>query len=354
MADDPREHIRQQPRFHLLYLAIALMGVFLLRDVWVAATQVEKIPYSEFQRLLAEGRIAEVVVSGDTIEGTFQEEHEGKPRFVTNKVEPGLAEALEEKGVTYSSRPRNELLPTLLSWLVPIALFFVIWLFLMRRIAGRMGMGGPGGGLLSIGQSKAKVYVEANTQVSFSDVAGVEEAKGELREVVEFLKDPVSYGRLGARMPRGILLVGPPGTGKTLLARARGRRSRACRSFRSAARSSSRCSWASAPRGCAISSSRRGSKAPCIIFIDELDALGRARCMPGPMGGHDEKEQTLNQLLVRARRLRPESWGSCCSPRPTAPRSSTRPCFAPAASTARSSWTAPTSRAATRRSSRCT
>jgi cell division protease FtsH len=119
VADDPREHIRQQPRFHLLYLAIALMGVFLLRDVWVASTQVEKIPYSEFQRLLAEGRIAEVVVSGDTIEGTFQVEHEGKPRFVTNKVEPGLAEALDEQGVTYSSRPRNELLPTLLSWLVP-------------------------------------------------------------------------------------------------------------------------------------------------------------------------------------------------------------------------------------------
>ncbi len=298
MADDPREHIRQQPRFHLLYLAIALMGVFLLRDVWVASTQVEKIPYSEFQRLLAEGRIAEVVVSGDTIEGTFQVEHEGKPRFVTNKVEPGLAEALDEQGVTYSSRPRNELLPTLLSWLVPIALFFAIWFFLMRRVAGRMGMGGPGGGgLLSIGQSKAKVYVEADTKVSFSDVAGIDEAKEELREVVEFLREPASYGRLGARMPRGILLVGPPGTGKTLLARAVAGEAGVPFFSISGSEFVEMFVGVGAARVRDLFEKAR-SRAPCIIFIDELDALGRARgAMPG-LGGHDEKEQTLNQLLV--------------------------------------------------------
>jgi cell division protease FtsH len=298
VADDPREHIRQQPRFHLLYVAVALMGVFLLRDLWVASTQVERIPYSEFQVLLAEGRIAEVVVSGEALQGTFKEGHEGKPRFVTNKVEPGLAETLEEQGVTFSSRPQNELLPRLLSWLVPIALFFGIWMFLMRRMAGRMGMGGPGGGgLLSIGQSKAKVYMETDTKVTFDDVAGVEEAKGELREVVEFLKDQASYGRLGAHMPRGILLVGPPGTGKTLLARAVAGEAAVPFFSISGSEFVEMFVGVGAARVRDLFEKAR-DRAPCIIFIDELDALGRARgAMPG-LGGHDEKEQTLNQLLV--------------------------------------------------------
>ena len=137
MADDPREHIRQQPRFHLLYLAVALLGVFLLRDLWVTTTQVERIPYSEFQELLAEGRIEEVVVSGDTITGTFVEPHDGKPRFATNRVEPELADALEAQGVRFSSRPQSRMLPTLLSWLLPVVFFVAIWLWLLRGWGGR-------------------------------------------------------------------------------------------------------------------------------------------------------------------------------------------------------------------------
>nr|MDJ0868046.1 ATP-dependent metallopeptidase FtsH/Yme1/Tma family protein [Myxococcota bacterium] len=202
-----------------MYLVLAVFGVLLLHDLWVAMRTVERIPYSQFRELVEQGKVAEVVVSGDLIEGSLHEPlPDGKSRFVTNRVESGLAEQLDAQGVTYASRPRSTFLPTLLSWLVPIGLFLAVWLFLMRRMA--RSMGGPGGGLLSIGRSKAKVYVESDTRVSFADVAGVDEAKAELREVVDFLKDPRSHGRLGARMPKGILLVGPPGTGKTLLARA--------------------------------------------------------------------------------------------------------------------------------------
>jgi cell division protease FtsH len=166
---------------------------------------------------------------------------------------------------------------------------------LARRIARRAGLGG---GLMQIGKSKAKVYVETDTGVQFEDVAGVDEAKDELREIVDFLKNPASTGRLGGRMPKGVLLVGPPGTGQDA-ARQGGRRARPrCRSSRSRAPSSWRCSSASGRPACATCSSRPAPRRPAIIFIDELDALGRARGMGGLAGGHDEKEQTLNQLLV--------------------------------------------------------
>jgi cell division protease FtsH len=295
--------IQERPRFHLAYLFIALMGVLLLHDVWVAMQEVERLPYSEFQKLLAEGRIAEVVVRGDSIQGTFTEPHEGKSRFATNRVEPELAAQLSERGITFSSQPESTLLPTLLSWLVPVLLFLAVWMFLMRRMAGRMG---AGGGLLSIGQSKAKVYVESDTRVCFEDVAGVDEAKAELQEVVEFLKDPASYGRLGARMPRGILLVGPPGTGKTLMARAVAGEAGVPFFSISGSEFVEMFVGVGAARVRDLFVQAR-AQAPCIIFIDELDALGRVRgAIPG-LGGQDEKEQTLNQLLVELDGFDPSS-----------------------------------------------
>jgi cell division protease FtsH len=184
----------------------------------------------------------------------------------------------------------------LLSWLVPISIFLLVWMFLMRRMAGRLG--GPGGGLMSVGKSKAKVYVETDTGVSFDDVAGVDEAKEELEEVVNFLKDPAAYGRLGARMPKGVLLVGPPGTGKTLLARAVAGEAGVPFFSISGSEFVEMFVGVGAARVRDLFEQAR-SQAPAIIFVDELDALGRARSgVAQGFGGHDEKEQTLNQLLV--------------------------------------------------------
>jgi cell division protease FtsH len=181
-----------------------------------------------------------------------------------------------------------------MSWFFPLLLLLGFWLFLSRRMAG---MGGPGAGLMSVGKSKAKVYMETDTRVTFSDVAGVDEAKQELQEVVAFLKDPESYGRLGARMPRGILLVGAPGTGKTLLARAVAGESAVPFFSISGSEFVEMFVGVGAARVRDLFDQAR-QQAPCIIFIDELDALGRARNAQPFSGGTDEKEQTLNQLLV--------------------------------------------------------
>ena len=238
-----------------------------------------------------------MVVSQDEVQGELKEPLNGKKRFVTNRVDPEMAKELDQHGVVYAGRFENELLPLILSWVVPIALFFGIWVFLGRRMAKQLG--GPGaGGLMSIGKSKAKVYVETDTKVTFDDVAGVDEAKAELKEVVEFLKDPKRYGRLGARMPKGVLLVGPPGTGKTLLAKAVAGEAAVPFFSISGSEFVEMFVGVGAARVRDLFEQAR-LKAPAIIFIDELDALGRARAsMPGMGGGHDEKEQTLNQLLV--------------------------------------------------------
>ena len=302
---EPADAIRERPRLHFTYLLLAVLGVILIHDLWVGATSVDRIPFSEFQELLRSGQVAEVVVQGQTVNGTLvQPNEEGSERFVTNLVDAELAALLEESGIVYSSRPESRFLPILLSWLVPIALFVGIWLFLIRRMANRAG--GPGGGMLSIGKSNAKVYVETDTKVSFEDVAGVEEAKVELEEVVEFLRAPESYGRLGARMPKGILLVGPPGTGKTLLARAVAGEAGVPFFSISGSEFVEMFVGVGAARVRDLFE-RAAEQAPCIIFIDELDALGKARSSQVGFGGHDEKEQTLNQLLVELDGFDPRS-----------------------------------------------
>jgi cell division protease FtsH len=290
-----REILQQRPHFHFTYLLLALLGVFLLHDIWVSMQEVEHIPYSEFQKVLDDGEVSKVVVQGDIIRGEFKKPHDGKTYFVTNLVDPNLAKTLEGKHIVFSSQPESTFLPTLLSWLLPIGLFFAVWMFLMRRMSGRLG--GPGGGLMSIGKSNAKVYVESDTGVSFSDVAGVDEAKEELEEVVNFLKEPSAYGRLGARMPKGVLLVGPPGTGKTLLARAVAGEASVPFFSISGSEFVEMFVGVGAARVRDLFEQAR-KQAPAIIFIDELDALGRARGGLQGFGGHDEKEQTLNQLLV--------------------------------------------------------
>jgi cell division protease FtsH len=279
--------------WNLAYLVLALLGVLLLRDLW-AEREVDEIPYSEFQRLLEQDQIESVEVGPDRIRGSLKQPSDGKSRFVTNRVDADLVADLERHGVDFSGERANPMLPLLLSWLLPVLFFLAIWMFLIRRMAGR---GGPGAGFMSIGKSQAKVYVETDIRVSFDDVAGVDEAKQELEEIVAFLKDPRSYGRLGARMPRGVLLVGPPGTGKTLLARAVAGEAGVPFFSISGSEFVEMFVGVGAARVRDLFEQAR-AKAPCIIFIDELDALGRARGAQPGLGGHDEKEQTLNQLLV--------------------------------------------------------
>jgi cell division protease FtsH len=282
--------------FNLAYVLLAVLGVLVLQDWWARSQAVATIPYSRFQKLVREDQVASVVVSDDQIQGEYKESIDGKKRFVTSRVEQDLAKELDEHGVEYAGRFENTVVPLILSWVIPIALFSAIWMFLGRRMAKQLG--GPGGGLMAIGKSKAKVYVETDTRVTFDDVAGVEESKEELKEVVAFLKDPKDYGRLGARMPKGVLLVGPPGTGKTLLAKAVAGEAGVPFFSISGSEFVEMFVGVGAARVRDLFEQAR-AKAPAIIFIDELDALGRARAsMPGLGGGHDEKEQTLNQLLV--------------------------------------------------------
>jgi cell division protease FtsH len=280
-------------RFNYLYVFIAMLGVLMLHDALVGFRQVAPIPYSEFQRLLQEGKVKEVLVTSNRIQGELKEAEGRKSRFVTNRVEPDLVTELSRHNVRFSGHVESTWLPTLLSWIVPVALFAGVWIYLSRRMAGRIGSDG----LMSIGKSKAKVFVETDTKVTFSDVAGVDEAKQELQEIVTFLKDPGHYGRLGARMPKGVLLVGPPGTGKTLLARAVAGEAGVPFFSISGSEFVEMFVGVGAARVRDLFEQAR-SKAPCIIFVDELDALGKARASGPLSGGHDEKEQTLNQLLV--------------------------------------------------------
>jgi cell division protease FtsH len=296
----------ERPRFSITYIIIAVLALMLLHDVWGRVQTVAPLPYSQFQKLLAENKIEEVVISGTEIRGTLKEADtttSGKKQFVTNRVESDLASKLDQHGVKYGAQPQNTVLGAVLYWVMPLLLFVGVWLFIMRRAAGRLG---PGGGLMSIGKSKAKVYVETDIKVKFTDVAGVDEAKHELEEVVAFLKDPKKYGRLGARMPKGVLLIGPPGTGKTLLARAVAGEAGVPFFSISGSEFVEMFVGVGAARVRDLFEQAR-EKAPCIIFIDELDALGRARHAGGIMGGHDEKEQTLNQLLVELDGFDPSS-----------------------------------------------
>jgi cell division protease FtsH len=280
-------------QFHVGYWLAALFGILLLQYFYSVNQRVAAVPYSEFRQLLHDGKVARIAVSDRYIQGTLKEAlPNGKKQFVTTRVDSQLADELQKSGVTYSGEVENTLLQDLLSWVVPAVVFFGLWTFLARR----MGQG-LGGGLMSIGKSKAKIYAESDTGVRFDDVAGVDEAKDELREIVEFLKNPQEYGRLGGRMPKGVLLVGPPGTGKTLLAKAVAGQAKVPFFSISGSEFVEMFVGVGAARVRDLFEQAR-SKAPAIIFIDELDALGRARGIGPYSGGHDEKEQTLNQLLV--------------------------------------------------------
>jgi cell division protease FtsH len=275
------------------FVIAAVFGVLAVQYMWSSYSQIETIPYSEFEQLLAKGKVAEVTVAADSIRGSLSQPlPSGKTEFFAIRVDPQLAEKLTARGVQVKGAPSGGMLSAILSWVVPAIFFYAIWMLLFRQVAERQGFGG----LMAIGKSRARVYVETDIRVTFKDVAGVDEAKFELEEVVAFLRDPRSYGRLGARIPKGILLVGPPGTGKTLLARAVAGEARVPFFSISGSEFVEMFVGVGAARVRDLFEQARKA-APCIIFIDELDALGRSR-VAGAMGGLDEKEQTLNQLLA--------------------------------------------------------
>ena len=289
--------MRKLPYIQLLWLA-GIVTMVTLSLLQLGAIPAEQLPYSRFQQLLDEGKIARATVAGDTIRGELKEKlPDGASSFVTQRVPPDIAAALSAHGVEYSGAPGMGAFAQVLSWIMPPLLFVGIWIAAGRMMSGGRGGGGMlGGGLLSVGRSRAKLVAETGVRTTFNDVAGVDEAKEELHEIVDFLKRPAEFTRLGAHMPRGVLLVGPPGTGKTLLARAVAGEAGVPFFATNGAEFVEMFVGVGAARVRDLFEQAREA-APCIIFIDELDALGRAR-HASPITGQDEKEQTLNQLLA--------------------------------------------------------
>ncbi len=281
-------------KYNVIFAIFAVFGILIIHEIWVEQQTIKAVPYSQLEALLEQGKVAELTIREKFIAGELKEADEtGKKIIVANRVEPGLAEQLSKYNVPFTQVYESKVLVTLLSWILPALVFFGIWMLIMRKFGDKQGLGG---GFMNIGKSKAKVYVEHQTGVTFDDVAGVEESKAELQEIVDFLKAPDDYGKLGARMPKGVLLVGPPGTGKTLLARAVAGEANVPFFSISGSEFVEMFVGVGAARVRDLFDQARKS-APAIIFIDELDALGRARTAAG-FGGNDEREQTLNQLLV--------------------------------------------------------
>ena len=282
---------QKKVRFSIWYF-VAAMFLFFWFQSYSGVQQTEKISYSDFKQWAREGKVESLVVGPEQITGKLRGE-EGKPArtFVTVRIEdPELVGQLEQKGIKFSGYIENKWLGTMISWLLPLGLFVFVWFFLMKRISGGAQ------GVLSLSKARVKIYGEKDVKVTFADVAGIDEAKGELEEVVQFLKDPEKSQRLGGRIPKGVLLVGAPGTGKTLLARAVAGEAGVMFFSMSGSEFVEMIVGVGAARIRDLFKQAR-EHAPCIIFLDEMDALGKARGL-NPMGGHDEREQTLNQLLV--------------------------------------------------------
>lgn len=281
----------KQRKFSIWYMLLGVWVVLILQNSIASFFAVEVIPYSQFLKLLKEQKVAEVAISANRVQGKLKESDQSKiKQFRTIRVDSTMSELLEKSDVVFKGEIESNFFATLMSWIIPTAFFFGIWIFLMRR------MGKQQTGFLSLGKDKAKIYVQNELDIDFNDVAGVDEARHELMEVVEFLKTPDKFSELGGKLPKGVLLVGPPGTGKTLLAKAVAGESGVPFFSISGAEFVEMFVGLGAARVRDLFEQAK-QKAPCIVFIDELDALGKARGV-GLGGGHDEREQTLNQLLV--------------------------------------------------------
>ncbi|MEX1128294.1 MAG: ATP-dependent zinc metalloprotease FtsH [Vicinamibacterales bacterium] len=273
-----------------------VLGFFVLlavaQAVFFSAASGDTISYSVFKDHVRSGRVQEVTVSPETVRGLLKPDQGAQPRpFNTIRIEdPKLLEDLERHGVVHRGEVASRWMGEVLGWVIPIMFFVLLWTFFFRR------MGGAEGGVMSFARSKAKVYADDDVKVRFADVAGVDEAEEELKEIVEFLQTPKKYTNIGGRIPKGVLLVGPPGTGKTLLARAVAGEAKVPFFSLSGSEFVEMFVGVGASRVRDLFA-QADAKAPCIVFIDELDALGKVR-VQSPMGGHEEREQTLNQLLA--------------------------------------------------------
>ena len=277
----------QKPRFNLWYAFIGIL-LFMYLQPFFFSKQAETIAYSQFKQHLADGKLDNLTLGPEKISATLK----GVPDRQISIIrvdDPGLVKQLTESRVNFSGQYQNRFLGTILSWVLPLGIFFLIYRYAMKKM-------GPGMGVMSFSKNKAKIFAESDTNVTFTDVAGIDEAKEELEEVVEFLSSPEKSQKLGGRIPKGVLLVGPPGTGKTLLARAVAGEAKVPFFSISGSEFVEMFVGVGAARVRDLFS-QAAAQAPCIIFIDELDAIGKARGV-NAMGGHDEREQTLNQLLV--------------------------------------------------------
>ncbi len=285
--------MQKQNRFRTLTIIGAIWLALILFNGLTSNAVMNSIPYSEFLRLAREGKVSEVAVSDNVIQGKLLSEDaasHNNETFQTVRVDKDISEVLEQNGIEYTGRIQSNFLSNLFSWIFPVLLFVGIWFLLMKRFQKQQG------GFMTLGKNKAKIYMENDVQVRFDDAAGVDEAKQELVEIIDFLKEPERFTRIGGQIPRGILLVGPPGTGKTLLAKAVAGESQVPFFSLSGSEFVEMFVGLGAARVRDLFKQAK-ENAPCIIFIDELDALGKARGF-GTVGGHDEREQTLNQLLV--------------------------------------------------------
>jgi len=276
-------------KFSIWYILLAFWLVLIIQNYISTAMAIKTIPYSQFLKLVKDGKVTELAITENQIQGTMKTE-KGEEEFKTIRVDPDLSNLLEQYHVTFKGEIQSTLFRDILSWVFPILIFVGIWYFMMKRITGQQA------GFMTLGKNKSRIYMENELNVTFKDMAGVDEAKQELMEVVEFLKQPGKFTELGGKIPKGILLVGPPGTGKTLIAKAVAGESGVPFFSLSGSEFVEMFVGLGAARVRDLFVQAK-QKAPCIIFIDELDALGKARGFSG-MGGHDEREQTLNQLLM--------------------------------------------------------
>lgn len=289
LKDRAKMKDKKTKNFTFLYFIIAFVAMVAINS-YLFKAEVKNVPYSEFKELIAKGKIGDIVIDTETLQGTLTLDDGKKTKFLTSRVEdPDLVKDLQKYNIKFAGYYENKIFKAIISWVLPFAIIFLIWNLLMRK------MGGAPSSVLNFGKSRGKIYGEDEIKITFQDVAGVDEAKVELQEIIEYLKTPQKFMSLGGKIPKGILLVGPPGTGKTLLAKAVAGEAKVpffsmsgsdfVEMFVGVGASRVRDLFAQAQQ-----------KAPCIIFIDELDAIGKARGM-NPLSSNDEREQTLNQLL---------------------------------------------------------
>jgi len=290
IKDKAKSKDKQTKSFTFIYFILGFIAIAII-NTYYFTSEIKNVPYSEFKESITKGKISDLVIDTETVQGNIVLDNGKKSKFLTSRVEdPDLVKDLQKNNIKFAGQYENKIVKALISWVLPFAVIFLIWNFLMKK------MGGAPSSVLNFGKSRGKIYGEDEIKITFGDVAGVDEAKEELKEIIEYLKTPDKFLNIGGKIPKGILLVGPPGTGKTLLAKAVAGEAKApffsmsgsdfVEMFVGVGASRVRDLFAQAQE-----------KSPCIIFIDELDALGKARGM-NPLSSHDEREQTLNQLLA--------------------------------------------------------